>query len=338
MAKIGIKQVAALSGVSIATVSRTLRNPEIVSEKTRQKVNDAVKKAGYKPNKMGSSLRTQESGNIVVIIPDVTDPFNSGIICSIEREAQKMGYSVLLGDTQNDPKRAEQYAEMVEYGQADGILLFSYNLPLEVVPDEKGNVNLPPIVNVCESTAYDGIHKVMVDDEEGARKATQHLIDLGHKRIAVITGNENTTTNANRLAGYRKALRTSGIQIDDKLVMQGNYQIDSGVEQTKKLLLFKDRPTAIFCFCDLMAMGAIKVLHDHGYSVPRDMSVIGFDDIKFAEYTYPAISTIRQPVDEIGKTCMHQLYQLLKGKPAEKYIELKTELIVRDSTGPAPRK
>ncbi|WP_016954757.1 LacI family DNA-binding transcriptional regulator [Catenovulum agarivorans] len=334
MARMGIKQIAALAGVSIATVSRTLRNPEIVSEDTRKKVQKAIDESGYKPNKLGASLRTHRSGNVVVIIPDVTDPFNSGIICAIEQQAQKLGYSVLLGDTQNDEARAKQYAEMAEYGQADGIILFSHKLPFDLDPNKTVLEQIPPLVNASEATEHDELPKVLVDNYSGACQATQHLIDLGHKRIAVITGPFDTNSTQERLRGYKDTLFNAGIAYDEQLVCEGDYQLDSGVNETEKLLLLKNRPTAIFCFCDDMAIGSSKVLKENGYDIPNDISLVGFDDIRYASYITPTLTTVRQPVAELGRIAMLQLHQILNKSVAEQLTVLPLELIVRQSTGP----
>ncbi|EWH12158.1 LacI family transcriptional regulator [Catenovulum agarivorans DS-2] len=334
MARMGIKQIAALAGVSIATVSRTLRNPEIVSEQTRNKVQKAIDESGYKPNKLGASLRTHRSGNVVAIIPDVTDPFNSGIICAIEQQAQKLGYSVLLGDTQNDKERAKQYAEMAEYGQADGIILFSHELPFNLDPNKNVLEQLPPLINASEATEHQELPKVLVDNYSGACQATQHLIDLGHKRIAIITGPLQTNSTQERLRGYKDTLFSAGIAYDEQLVCEGDYHLESGMNETEKLLLLKDRPTAIFCFCDDMAIGASKVLKENGYNIPADVSLVGFNDIRYATYMTPALTTVRQPVAELGRIAMLQLHQLLNKAPADNETVLPVELIVRQSTGP----
>ncbi len=329
MPRASIKDIAALAGVSIATVSRTLSNPEVVSEKTRDKVNKAVASAGYKPNRMGASLRTQKSNNIVVIIPDITHPFNAVIIRTIEEEAQKLGYSVLLGDTQSSDSRAKEYAEFVDNGQADGIILFSHVLPFDEGLAAK---DWPPIVNSCEIVATDDIYKVSIDNCAAAQLATDYLISLGHKRIAAITGSQNTPSTNERLQGYKNALSESGIHYDPELVFAGDYTLESGVSAAEKLLLRKERPSAIFCFSDDMAIGTIKVLQKNGFNIPKDISVMGFDDIRYSEFITPPLTTIRQPVEEIGRTCVRQLHRLMKGKDAQSTEDLPVQLIMREST------
>jgi LacI family repressor for deo operon, udp, cdd, tsx, nupC, and nupG len=337
LAKVGIKDIAAISGVSPATVSRTLSNPEIVSKATRKKVMEAVNAAGYTPNRFGASLRTQKSGNIIVVMPDITNQVNAGIIRAIESEAQKAGYSVLLGDTQGQEQRERHYGEMVRSGQAEGILLFTYRLPFAVNENLPLKQQLPPLVNSCEAIPLEGICKVMIDNVQGAKTAVKHLLDLGHTRIAAVMGPDDTPSTLERLKGYQLALKEAGIEIDEQLVMRGDYGLDSGIGAMEKLLKLRQRPTAVFCFSDDMAIGAMSSLQENGFKIPRDISIIGFDDIRYARLMSPALTTIHQPLEDIGKACMKLLLQQLNGRPADTdYMELPYTLVVRQSTGPVP--
>lgn len=328
--KAGIKNVAQIAGVSTATVSRTLRNPELVSQNTKDKVIKAINACNYQPNQMGINLRTQRSGNIVAIIPDITNPFNSGLIKSIEFEAKKHGYSVLLGDTQGDEDKIKHYASMVNSRQADGIILCSHFMPF----DKKYFNTLPPLVNVNENSYCENVHKVMIDNVGGATIAVEHLLNLKHKRIGIISGPIDVSSSMERLEGYKLALKYAGIAFDEELVQIGNYQIESGIVAAKKLLLLKKRPSAIFCFNDEMAIGAISALKDNGVDVPKDMSIIGFDDIRFAKFLSPSLTTIQQPVEHIGQASVDMLVKLINNKKLDnKYIELPVKLIIRNSTG-----
>ena len=333
LSKSGIKQVAALCGVSPATVSRTLSNPDIVSEKTRDKVLKAVELCGYTPNRFGASLRTQKSGNIVVIIPDITNSVNAGIIRSIENAAAKVGYSVLLGDTQRDPEKVKHYAAMVRSGQVDGILLFSHQFPFDLKEDSSLLHHLPPMVNSCEPLALDNICKVMINNTAAAKMAVNHLLDLGHRRIGAITGNMDAPSSQERLAGYTQALQEAGIEFSVELVVDGNYQIESGKLGATKLLALHNRPTAIFCFSDNIAVGAYSALYEAKIEVPQQMSIVGFDDTEFSGYLNPPLTSVHQPLIEIGQQCMRLLLAQLNAKPiSNKYVELPVQLIIRNST------
>ncbi len=338
MTKPGIKDIARLSGVSPATVSRVLRNPGLVSEDTRTRVMAAIDKAGYKPNRFGASLRTQKSGNIMVVIPDITNQVNAGIIRAIESEAQKAGYCILLGDTQGKPEREQHYADMVNSGQADGILLFTANLPFSLDHSRPLLGQLPPLVNANEANEYDEIYKVVIDNRAGAQAAMEHLLELGHTRIAAVLGPLETPTSRERLAGYRQALEHANIEIDEELIIPGDYGTESGRLAMEKLLKLRHRPTAVFCFSDDMAIGAVSVLHQYGFAIPGDMSVMGFDDIRYATLLSPALTTVHQPLEEIGKASMQLLLQQLKGEePEQRYIVQPFSLVIRQSTGPVPR-
>lgn len=337
LAKLGIKDIAAISGVSPATVSRTLRNPQIVSEQTRNKVMKAVQEGGYTPNRFGANLRTQKSNSIIVVMPDITNPVNSGIIRAIESEAQKAGYAILLGDTQGLEERERHYANMTQSGQADGILLFSSRLPFAAKDDVVLTQQLPPLVNSCENIAIEGISKVMIDNVAGAKAAVEHLLDLGHTRIAAIMGPLDTPSTLERLKGYKLALSKAGLEINDSLLISGNYRTEAGMSAMETLLKLRQRPSAVFCFSDDMAIGAMSILQANGYRIPEDMSVIGFDDIRYAALMTPALTTIHQPLEDIGKACMKLLLEQLSGANKEpQYIELPFSLVVRQSTGPAP--
>nr|WP_241264140.1 LacI family DNA-binding transcriptional regulator [Bowmanella dokdonensis] len=333
----GIKDIAALSGVSPATVSRTLRNPELVNKDTRKKVMKAVKESGYRPNRFGSSLRTRQSGNIVVVMPDITHQVNAGIIRAIESEAQKHGYSVLLGDTQGLIERERHYADMVNSGQADGILLFTPRLPFDVDPDQPLLKQLPPLVSGNETIPVEGLCRVSVNNTAGARAATEYLLSLGHRRIAAVLGASDAPSNQERLDGYHQAMDEAGLQVDPQWIVAGDYSTDSGMAAMEKLLKLRQRPTAVFCFNDDMAIGALNVLHQYGFAIPQDISVMGFDDIRYAALMRPALTTIHQPLEDIGRAAMQLLLEQLNGRqPKNNYVELPFELIVRQSTGPVP--
>jgi LacI family repressor for deo operon, udp, cdd, tsx, nupC, and nupG len=287
---------------------------------------------------MGASLRTRKSGNIVVIIPDITNPVNAGIIRAIEQGAQTAGYSVLLGDTQGLEEREQHYASLVSHGQADGILLFCSRIPFKTDPSLPLLAQLPPMVNGNERIDSDEVVQVAVDNVAAAKTAVNYLISLGHKRIAAVTGPGNIASSNERLEGYRLALKEAGIELDNALQIEGGYIVQSGMDCANQLLLLPQRPTAIFCFNDDMAIGVMKFLQKQGFVVPDDISVMGFDDINYAQFVTPSLTTVHQPLHEIGSTCIDLLLKQLKGQtvePGRRFLPF--ELKVRDSTGKAPK-
>jgi len=339
MAKIGIKEIAAQAGVSIATVSHAFRNPGRVSNSTREKVLAIAREGGYTPNKLAASLRTSRSGNIVVIIPDVADSYNARIINTIEKVAHKRGYSVLLGDTQGSEQREREFAAMTSSGQADGIILLSHRIPFEVDENNQFLEKLPPLVNGCEYTGHDEVPSVTIDDRQAAIDATQHLLDYGHRDIAVITGDMNSTSSQNRLAGFRQAMAQAGLEPDEDQIVYATYTLEDGESAGNTLLLKKTRPTAIFCFSDELALGCMHTLRKNKFRVPEDMSVIGIDNIPFARFCAPTLTTISQPTEVIGSTCATLLLDLIDGRGPESMRHiLPHELLVRESTGPLTKR
>ena len=333
MTKMGIKEIAAQAGVSIATVSHAFRNPGRVSDATREKVLGIEKAGGYTPNRMAASLRTSRSGNIVVIIPDVADSHNAKIINSIEQVAHGRGYSVLLGDTQGSEEREREYAQMTSSGQADGIILMSQRIPFDGVDDENFLESLPPLVNGCEFTGFEGIPSVSIDDRQAAMDAANHLLELGHSDIAVITGDMNSTSSQDRLKGFRYAMGTAGIKPDEDLIVYASYTLKDGETSGNTLLLRKSRPSAVFCFSDELALGCMHALRKNGFRVPEDISVIGIDNIPFASYCAPTLTTISQPAELIGSRCATLLLDLIDGKKPEQLRHiLPHQLLVREST------
>lgn len=333
MAKVGIKDIASRAGVSIATVSHAFRNPGRVSDATRQKVLDAAKEVGYSPNRLAASLRTSRSGNIVVIIPDIADAHNAKIIRAIEKVAHSRGYSVLLGDTQGKQAREREFAAMTSSRQADGIILMSHRLPFD--RDEHGEPveKLPPLVSGCEFTGLESIPIVAIDDTQAAIDATNHLIEFGHKDIAVVTGDMDTPSSRDRLAGFRQAMSKAGLQVQEDLIAYSMYTLRGGEEGAASLLLKKNRPSAIFCFSDELALGCMYALRKNGFSIPEDISVMGFDGIQVAKYMSPSLTTVAQPTQEIGTSCATILLDMIEGKaPSSLKTTLPYQLIVRQST------
>lgn len=338
MSKIGIKELASIAGVSTASVSRALSNPSRVSERMRKRVEDAAKQSGYRPNRLGSSLRTARSNNIIAVIPDITDTFVSGVIQSLERTAMQRGYSVLLGNTNGLREMELTYGSMVRSQQADGMIVFSHRLPFTDEEINHPGFTLPPLVNSCEIIEAKGVDLssipfISIDNTQAGKDITNHLVSLGHRDIAVITGNLGTPSATQRLNGYKRAFREANIEVNEELIFEGKYTLESGVAITQQILLKKNRPTAIFCMCDETAMGAITALRERGYDVPKDFSVVGIDDIRFAKYHSPALTTIAQPVQEIGRLCVDMLLDLIEGNPIDRPTRtLKHTMEIRGST------
>ncbi|MFL5296655.1 MAG: LacI family DNA-binding transcriptional regulator [Phenylobacterium sp.] len=333
---VSIRDVSQAAGVSVATVSRALTTPERVAKPTREKVLKVADRLGYSPNLVARSLRAQQSRQIIVLVTNIANPMLSRCIRGIEKVAREFGYSVLLGDTQNDPVVETRYIGLLAARQVDGVIVLSsrlhgkvFDLILKANPDAA-------VVNACACLDVAPCSTVGVDDVGAARVMTEHLLSLGHRRIAVVSGPEESPHSRDRMFGYRLQLRATGVQFDESLVVPGEFTMQSGAEAVDRVLALTPRPTAMFCFNDEMAIGAIQRLHDLGYDVPVDMSVAGFDDIEFAAFTSPSLTTMSQPSDDMGTTAMRLLHRRLGGDNQVETVTLPTQLKVRGSTGAAP--
>jgi LacI family repressor for deo operon, udp, cdd, tsx, nupC, and nupG len=325
-----IRDVARLAGVSVATVSRALSNPEKVSAESLDKVHTAIASVGYRPNMLARNFRSARAYTVVVLVPDIANPFYSLFIRALEDRAQQKGYAVLLGDTRGTPEREIEYIRRVETRLADGIVQLRPS-------SEKSQNNIPPdipCVNACgcEYTLGPGIR---IDNRGAAKTMVDYLLSLGHRRIGVISGLKDNPHAMERLEGYKLALEEAGIPFERDLVAEGDFTMWSGLNAAFQFCNMKDRPSAIFCMNDEMAIGAMQTFKNQGLKIPEDISVTGFDDIAYAKYSDPSLTTISQPAEEMGKMAMDMLLKVIEGEPlSQRECVLPTEFIIRKSTGP----
>ena len=330
-----IEDVAAMAGVSIATVSRVINEPSKVADATRRRVNEAIARTGYTTNAMARSLRMRRSKTILVLAPDVGDPNFSNILVGLETEASKRGYGILIGNTQNDPTREANYLRFIASNQADGMILLTGHLPFgfgTVGPGER----LPPAVAVNEPVPGGAVPFVGIDNFEAARIAADHLIAQGHRRIAFI-GTANREVARLREAGYQAALSGAGIAIDNALIIACDGTTESGRQAAEGMFISDQSPTAFLCVNDATALGVIIALTARGYDLPRQFSVMGFDDISLAGFLTPSLTTMKQPRSKIGETAMDLLLAMVEGRKADKdEVLLRSELILRNSVTRPP--
>lgn len=329
-----IRDVAREAGVSVATVSRALSDPDKVSQASLNKVHAAIDRVGYRPNMLARSFRSAKSYAIVVLVPDITNPFFSEVIRSIEDRAQQKGYAVLLGDTRGLAEREKEYIRRVETRMADGVI--------QLRPDGPDHPTYLPAdiqcVNVCGCESTQG-PRVRIDNRGAARSVVEYLISLGHKRIGVISGLKGNPHTIDRLAGYQEALDAAGIAFDPNLIAEGDFTTWSGLNSAKQFCTMTERPTAVFCLNDEMAIGAIQTFKSHGLKVPEDISVTGFDDISYARYCDPSLTTVAQPAEEMGKLGMDMLLRLIEGQElAQEENVLPAEFVIRKSTAVPPKR
>lgn len=324
-----IEDVAAIAGVSIATVSRAINEPAKVADATRRRVNDAIARTGYTTNAMARSLRMRRANMILILAPDVGDPNFSNILVGLETEASKRGYGVLIGNTQNDPTRETDYLRFISSNQADGVILLTGHLPFGYAGSE---ARLPPMVAVNEPVPGDQVPFVGVDNFEGARIAAEHLISQGHRQIAFIGHSTSKVVHQLRERGYRAALNDAGIPIDPMLILDGDGTTESGRQSAEHMFVRDVLPSAFLCVNDATALGVIIALNARGYDLPRQFSVMGFDDISFASFVTPSLTTMKQPRSKMGEAAMELLLTVLEGRPLERReVLLRSELILRNS-------
>lgn len=325
---VSIKDVAALAGVSTATVSRALSDPDKVSESTRDKVMQAVESSGYRLNTAARQFRTQRTDTILVLVPDLGNPFFSNIIQGIESAALTSGFRVVLGETNPDLSATATYAGYMQQRHADGAILLS----VEGVQQFLTTANDMPVVMACEHLPDSPFPTVRIDNAKAAEEAVTFLLDLGHKKIAYINGPAENPVSKDRLRGYRKAMRTGKIKIKPEWIAAGDFSPHSGYEAGKALLTSANPPTAIFASSDPMAIGVMRAAGELGLNIPGDVSLIGFDDIRFAEFMTPTLTTVHQPREDIGAAAMTKLAAVLAGEKAPRETILLHELIEREST------
>jgi LacI family transcriptional regulator len=326
-------EIAALAGVSKPTVSKVMNGQPGVAAATRERVERIIAERGYVRNGVARALSAGRVGSMHLVVKEVDSPYFVEIIKGVEEVLEDAGLSMVLTTTQEEARRQRRWmARVVEHG-TDGVIL--------VLPDEHAEY--------LEQLRREGIPFAVVDDRgeslpdvpsvgatnfAGGFAATEHLLSLGHRRIAVIGGPPHKSTRA-RLAGYHTALQEAGVASDPNLVQPGDFLAGGGYAATQALLRTSEPPTAIFAGSDLQAMGVYKALHGHGLRVPDDMSVVGFDDVPLSGLLAPALTTVRQPLREMGALATRMLLRIVAGETLEsKRVELATALVVRGSCLP----
>lgn len=327
-----IYDIARHVGVSAGTVSRALSRPEKVLPATRERIQQAAAALGYVPNTIARTLKTQRSGKILVTVPDIANPFFAKILQGAEETAQAADYAVLLGDTQHQPDREERYAQMLRRNEADGLIVLGHRLPPTAREIVQQLGPRAPVVNGCEFDPALGIPSVHIDNAAAARAAMEHLYGLGHQRIAVVGGPPDNPLHRQRLEGAKAAARARG-RLRQLILVPGDFSVESGYAAARQLLAQgTGAPTAAFCFSDQMALGVLAACRDLGLGVPHDVSVIGFDDLASSRYLNPPLTTISQPMREIGIRAVKLLLAIIDGMDVQHRQTLDFALMLRGST------
>lgn len=326
--RVTIRDVAAQAGVSVATVSKVLNQRYGVAAETLARVQQVIKELGYEASLVAQSLRNHRTNVIGILVADI-EPFSTELLKGAADALRGTGFELVVysaGGRTGDPQGWEhRYLTRLSGTLVDGALLVTPAVDLEGQPGT-------PVVAVDPHTGRSPLPTVDSDNLHGGQVATEHLISLGHRRIALLTGREDLKSAQQRETGYRRALAGAGVPVDESLIRRGDYDHDIAAESARELLSGPDRPTAVFAANDITAIATIETAAELGLRVPEDLSVVGFDNIPESALCTPPLTTVQQPIREMGRRAITLLVRLINGEsPDETHITLGTELIVRHS-------
>jgi len=331
-----IADIAKIAGVSRATVSGVLNNSTTVSSKTKERILAIIEEHDYRPNEIARALALNQTGLIGLIVKDISNPLYSQIALGVEDVCGHEGLSVIMGNSHKEWNREIAHINLLKRRRVDGLIIF----PLQKGADVGHIADLKkekyPFVLLAEVPGIEA-DLVRADDEVGAFQATEHLINLGRKRIGYITGPQSALANDRRLSGYRKALKKYGLVPHDEYVNRGGWRLQDGYKAGRKFLACKTEcPDAVFCYNDAVAIGLIRALVENGVRVPDDVAVVGFDDAGVGAYLETGLTSVAQPAMEIGRRSAMRLVELIRSKgdlQKPKKVFLETHLVVRETCG-----
>ena len=331
-----IYDVARVAGVSTATVSRAIANPDVVASATRDRVAAAVRELNYAPNLSARGPRAK-SKMVLAIIPRLGSPFFTPFLDSVTDLLSELGLCAAVADLHGSQKKAGHYVRLIREGEFAGVILSTGRIPNDGTIEAARAANVPMVLAYNEIPEAADLSVFTVADRDAASRMVSYLISIGHRRIAHIKGPDWNLEAQERYAGYVEALEASGIAVRDELVWSGDFYLGSGIAAAGRYIAIAERPTAVFAGNDQMAMGFITELKNAGISVPRDVSVAGFDDIEYSVIFDPPLTTMHQPRAEIGRLAALELLRQVNRTPAagaSSRVRLDCELVIRESTQP----
>ncbi len=324
-----MKDIAKAVGVHPSTVSRVINGNPNISEKTAKKVFSTIEDLNYTPNALARSLKTKKIETLGMLIPDIANPFFAGLARGVEDTANQYGYNVILCNTDDQFEKEKTYLRLLEERRVDGLILATAKIrDKSIIELEKSRF---PYILLSRNIRDLQENSISIDDIAGGYLATKYLIGLGHRNIGHIGGPYNTMAALDRIKGYKKALLQYGIPFNRCYIGEGDFKIKGGYQVMNQFLKLQNPPTAVFTANDLLAVGAIEAIREHGYNVPDDISIIGFDDIRLASFLSPPLTTIRQPMLEMGSLAIIKLMERIEHQRVHQNILIKPELIVRKS-------
>lgn len=332
---VSIKEIARLAQVSHSTVSRALRHSPLVNPETAERIRRIAEESGYCPSGPARSLVTRHTETIGIVVTSIADPFHAEVVAGIEEAANEQGFSVLLANSNADPERELRVVRSFQQRRVDGLIVAAPRVgALHMAALSRMRI---PIVLVNHTHPSDLVHSVAIANVEAAREAARHLIALGHRRVAYLGDRFGHQSDTERFAGYRQALAEADLPFEPDLVVHGDGTPAGAPPAMARLLALAAPPTAVLCYNDLTALGALRYLRSLGLRVPEDVSLIGFDDLFLAEYTDPPLTTMRQPMRQIGRAAARLLFDLLRGDDVVENVRVPAELVLRQSTAPPRR-
>jgi LacI family transcriptional regulator len=332
-----IRDVARAAGVSPATVSRFLNKTLILPTATAEQIERACEALAYRPNRLAQRLSTGSSGLIGLATPEIANPFFASLAAAAEDEARSLGYSLLITSTNGDPDLESANIDRLDSRDVDGLIVLTNRV-------DDGRIcrritGRRDVVLVDEDVPGADVARIFVENEQGAYQATRLLIEAGHRRIAHVGGPRDLFSAGERFKGFAAALMEAGVTLDPSLVRSGEYHRASGLEAIRSLMSgSQGRPSAVFAGSDYIALGILQGLNEMGLQSPRDLSIVSFDDMPFAELLHPPLTTVRQPIEQMGRLGVGALLAQLRGDQALGVARLPTALIVRGSVTEAPRR
>jgi LacI family transcriptional regulator len=324
-----LNDVAQQAGVSPTLVSRYLNNRIELPAATRERIDAAIARLEYRPNLLAKRLSTGRAEAISLVTPEIANPFFAELAAVIEAEAEQHGYAVYVTSTRGDPVRAADAVRRLRDQHVDGLIMMNNHPDDGTLAGLLGGVR--NVVLVDEDVPGVDVPRIFVENQHGAWLATRHLIESGHRDIALIGGPQGLLSVRERLAGFRQAMREDDLPAPLEWMLLGSYSREFGQSAAGRLLDGPRRPSAILACSDYIAVGVLLEARRRGLSLPRDMSLVGFDDMPFAELVDPPLTTVRQPIAELGRVACERLFALLNETEASPLTRLPVELVVRQS-------
>jgi LacI family transcriptional regulator len=330
--KATIYDIAREAGVSIATVSQVINGKGKISEKRRAEIMEIMERLHYQPSAIAAALTGKQTYTLGLLVPDISNPYFAELARAVEDRSRQLGYSVVICSTDNKDERVERYLNLLQQKRVDGMMIGTGIDNAEILsPLLQQSI---PVALIARHMPSLSVHTVAIDDRLGGALAAQHLLELGHTHVAVLSEPFKVSSSKERVRGFREALEKAGLSLEADHVRESSADLGSAKKEALVLLTEKNRATGIFCCNDMQAIGALQAAKELGLRVPEDVSIIGFDNTILASVTSPPLTTVAQPIEDLGRRAVDLLIDELKdeGKSPQKIV-LKPELVIRDSTG-----